>query len=119
MAKAGVIVIVAAGCVSTALCSGAIARSAPQCGVDGRGAIKRQGDLPPALRAAIPFAMADPGQPFQVTDVVQAGEKLPWYRLICAYPTKEGYTIEHERGGRGYSIGRTRFRHVDGAYVAQ
>ncbi|MBN8807753.1 MAG: hypothetical protein J0I47_05905 [Sphingomonas sp.] len=65
--------------------------------------------LPQAVQKALPYRLADPGQPFNVSDAIAKGDEArPFARLICGYPTKEGYVIERERGGRGYSVGSIR-----------
>lgn len=68
------------------------------------GALFRKADLPAAARAALPSPMADPDEPFQFGDVVRPGRALPFRRLICAEPTRRGYRVRVERGGRGYGI---------------
>ena len=83
---------------------------APQCSVANRPVAKRVEGLPPAVLKALPYRIANPQEPFRVTDVVSPGQRnLPWARLICGYSTPNGYIIEREQGGRGYNVGRILF----------
>jgi hypothetical protein len=47
------------------------------------------------------FAMANPGQKFQATDVVF--RKLPWRRLVFAGVQNDRWFVHYERGGRAHS----------------
>ncbi len=81
--------------------------AAPHCSVLDRPVATRKADLPIEVRKALPEPMADPGEPFHVSDAVLPGqERWPWSRLICGYVVPDGYVIERERGGRGYSVGK-------------
>ncbi|WP_147385544.1 hypothetical protein [Oleomonas cavernae] len=83
----------------------ASAKSPPACDIADPTVITRQADLPSAARAAIPFTMADPGEPFHVTDVISPGtEDEPFRRLICAYPYGGGLVIQYEQGGFAYGV---------------
>jgi hypothetical protein len=54
-----------------------------------------------SLKAAS-FSMADPGEKFQVTDVItEAG--LPNRRLVFAVRSSDHCLLHYERGGRGHS----------------
>jgi hypothetical protein len=79
----------------------------------------RQGDLPPLVRAAIPFEMANPGQPFQVTDGVLPGSRLPFRRMICAEQRNDVYVLHFEHGGIGYSVQSLTLRPGGDGYVAE
>jgi hypothetical protein len=46
--------------------------------------------------------MANPGEKFQITDVV-VDKKLPWNRLIFAALSSDKCIIHYERGGRAHS----------------
>ena len=95
-------------------------RPAPQCSEIGRSVARRMRDLPSGVQTAVPYRMADPTEPFHVTDVVGPGEaNWPWARLICGYPTPSGYVIEREQGGRGYNIGRLVLRSTPTGFVAE
>ena len=61
--------------------------------------------LPAAVRNALQdlfkdktLILADPGAPFQATDVVM-GTPLPWRRMIAAGSSKDHCVIYYERGG--------------------
>jgi hypothetical protein len=47
--------------------------------------------------------LADPGQPFQVTDVV-FDDTLPWRRLFWAVTDGHTYLVHYEAGGIGHSF---------------
>ncbi|HYX23758.1 MAG TPA: hypothetical protein VFC23_06360 [Thermoanaerobaculia bacterium] len=67
-------------------------------------AVKTWGELPADLRAALAAhwgedsRIADPGQPFQETDVVM-GKPLPWRRLVFAARSGKTCVIVYEHGG--------------------
>lgn len=87
--------------------------AAPVCTVADRPVARRLADLPPTVRAGLPKALAEPGASFRRTDFVGPGEQaLPTARLVCGYPTSDGYVVEREQGGRGYSVGLVRFRTI-------
>jgi len=48
------------------------------------------------------FALANPGEKYQVTDVVSEAE-LPFRRLVFAGANGDEWFIHYERGGRGHS----------------
>jgi hypothetical protein len=65
-------------------------------------AIKRVSDLPEPVRALLNGAMAEPGQPFNMSDFLDPS--LPNQRMIWAARLKDGrYVIHSERGGWGHS----------------
>jgi hypothetical protein len=47
------------------------------------------------------FALANPGQKYQVTDVV-VDRKLPFRRLVFAGVKDHNWLVHYERGGRGH-----------------
>ena len=62
--------------------------------------------IPPACKAAFAkatgessFALADPGAPYQSTDVVARGAKLPWRRLIHVGLSSDRCVLYYEIGG--------------------
>jgi hypothetical protein len=66
--------------------------------------IHHTADIPAPVRMAFDgpsFEMADPGQPFQVTDVIL--KRLPRRRLVFAGCSKVNCFIHYEAGGRGHS----------------
>src|SRR4051794_12966977 len=88
-----------------------------QCGA---GAMFRKADLPPQALAALDFRMADSNEPFQSTDAIPAGPRLPFRRLICAEPIPGGYLVRFEHGGIGYRIETMRLsRQAHGSFVAE
>lgn len=58
--------------------------------------------------------MADPGQPFQVTDVVM-DRSLPGRRLILAGQAKDLVVVHYERGGFAHQYKLVVLRVADGA----
>ena len=71
-------------------------------------AVHRWSDLPPEIRKRVsaPWhgeSIADPGQPFQVSDAV-VDPRLPWRRLIVAAHAANAWVIYYERGGIEHSF---------------
>ena len=69
--------------------------------------VRRVAEIPAAVRSAFAgadFEMANPGEPFQVTDVVM--EKLPWRRLVFAGCARSRCFLHYEKGGyaHGYYV---------------
>jgi hypothetical protein len=86
----------------------------------GSGSLFRKADLPPQAVAALHFAMADPDQPFQVSDDVPPGPRLPFRRLICASPIPGGYAVHYEYGGKGRGMSTTFLkRQADGSFIEE
>lgn len=68
--------------------------------------LHRVADLSPSVKFAFAsghFEMADPGQEYQVTDVVRPGTHLPWRRLVLAGCLKSRCFIHYEKGGIGHA----------------
>ena len=64
--------------------------------------VKRVSDLPEPVRALLNGPMAEPGQPFNISDA--ADSRLPNQRMIWAAQLNDGrYVIHYERGGWGHS----------------
>ena len=58
-----------------------------------------------SFTAGYVFDLAEPGEPFQVTDVVDAHSKpLPSRRLIWAAQLPGRYLVHYERGGYAHSF---------------
>src|SRR5882724_3444298 len=75
--------------------------------------IARTEDMPPNVKWAFSkftleptFALANPGEKYQVNDVVVMGQDLPWRRLLFAGREGNKWFIHYERGGRmrGYYV---------------
>lgn len=67
--------------------------------------LRRVADIPAAVRNALggaSFEMAEPGEPFQETDVVSRGRRLPSRRLIFAGCSAAKCFVHYEKGGRGH-----------------
>jgi hypothetical protein len=70
-------------------------------------------DLPPEALAAF-GELADRSEPFQLTDVVPPGQRLPFSRFVVATAHGCDLFLEYEHGGRGYGHETARFQFVDG-----
>ncbi len=81
-------------------------------------AVVHVADLPAAVRAKLPHPMADPGAPWQASDVVVT-EGLPFARLIRASHDGTTWTVDYERGGRGHSATRATFEQVGSVYTVR
>jgi hypothetical protein len=53
--------------------------------------------------------MADPGQPFQATDVI-VDKRLPGRRLIAAYGSADAWIVHYEAGGVAHTYNIAFFR---------
>lgn len=78
--------------------------------------LRTTADFPTGLKAAFAritnqseFALADPGAPYQSTDVIH-NPKLPFRRLVLAGRCQEFWFIHYEEGGRGHSYAVVLFR---------
>jgi hypothetical protein len=82
--------------------------------------VVRVADIPPAVMAAAaaargpdlggyPLEMADPGQPFQATDVI-VDKRLPGRRLIAAYASTAAWIVHYEAGGVAHTYHIAFFR---------
>jgi hypothetical protein len=88
--------------------------------------ISKTEDIPTTVKQAFskitrqpPFAMANPGQKFQVTDYVVDGT-LPWRRLAFAGVQDDKWFVHYERGGYAHSYYVVEFRadpHGDAHFV--
>ena len=69
--------------------------------------IARTEDMPPNVKRAFSqftfepsFALANPGEKYQVNDVVVMGQNLPFRRLLFAGREDNKWFIHYEKGGR-------------------
>lgn len=91
-----------------------------QCSVRDRLVATRKRDLPAAVLRAMPYRLADRGEPFRATDVVLPGqEEWPSARLICGYRIPGGYVVEREQGGIGYDIGKVVLRRTSTGFAVE
>lgn len=63
----------------------------------------RKADLPAGARDIL-FPMAERGQPFQVSDVIRPGPRLPFSRFISARQTGCSLSIRYEYGGIAHGV---------------
>jgi hypothetical protein len=63
----------------------------------------RLADLPAGAAAALGFPIAERGAPWNATDVVRPGPRLPFARFISAQGGGCTLTIRYERGGIAHS----------------
>lgn len=69
------------------------------CPLSGTQNYARKADLPAAAVAALGFPMAERGAPFQITDVILPGRRLPSARFIAARRTACTIALRYELGG--------------------
>jgi hypothetical protein len=69
------------------------------CSVHGRWSFPRLANLPRGALAALGFAMAERGAPFEATDDVSYGSRLPSARFIAASQRDCRLVIRYEQGG--------------------
>ena len=69
------------------------------CPFHGSGTFQRKADLPAGAAAALGFPMAERGAPFQATDVIMPGPRLPAARFVAARLTNCMLAIRYEHGG--------------------
>ena len=81
---------------------------------------KRKTDLPPPVLVLIAKvgAMADVGEPFEMTDAL-IGPPLPFQRFIAAQQSGCDLAINYEQGGRGYSHGLILLRQIGGDWMVR
>jgi hypothetical protein len=60
------------------------------------------------------LSMADPGQPFQHTDVIAPGARLPGRRLVFAGHAGDLAVVHYEAGGFAHTYSLVVFRVADG-----
>ena len=78
--------------------------------------IRTVSELPSAIVRSM-GALAEPGAPFNLTDVVTpATEHLPFKRLLYARGQGCGLEITYEQGGRGYARLKAVFVFENGAW---
>jgi hypothetical protein len=108
--------LIAFSAAFTSTCSAAVTKLSPedrkalQRGRESVRMIRSTGEIAPAVTRACAavildhkFEMANPGKPFQVTDVIST-PNLPWRRLIWV-ASIPGYDVVHyERGGIAHSF---------------
>ena len=71
----------------------------PACPFHGSGTFQRKADLPHGAAAALGFPMAERGTPFQATDVIMPGPRLPAARFVTARLANCTLAIRYEQGG--------------------
>lgn len=59
----------------------------------------RFADLPDQVRTLFRFPMAERGQPFQATDVLMPGPRLPSTRFVAARETGCSLRLDYQQGG--------------------
>jgi hypothetical protein len=93
--------IVLAGLALAALPAAAAAKGNehPACTLRGTHVYARRADVPRGALAALGIPMAERGQPFQATDVIMPGERLPGVRFAWARLDGCTLTIRYEQGG--------------------
>ena len=77
----------------------ATAKVSNACALHGTHNFQRKADLPAGAAAALGFPMAERGAPFQATDVIMPGPRLPAARFVAARLTNCTLVIRYEHGG--------------------
>ena len=79
-------------------------------------AIPTKRQLPPTAAAAF-GEMADEGQPFQETDVLPLGPRLPFSRFVSAQGRGCELVLDYEHGGRAHSRRTAHMRFDAGHWI--
>lgn len=87
------------------------------CTVRGSWSFPRKANLPRGAEAALGFAMAERGQPFQVSDAVGPGPLLPFARFIAARQSNCALQIRYEHGGIAHSFETALLEYRNGHWV--
>jgi hypothetical protein len=82
----------------------AATKGGPACAVHGSWAFPRKANLPRGAEAALGFAMAERGQPFEVSDAVGPGPLLPFARFMSARQNGCMLEIRYEHGGIAHTF---------------
>jgi hypothetical protein len=95
--------------VAIALAAGAAPPAAPAprdgaCLLHGTRSFARKSDLPRGALAALGFPMAERGAPFQVSDAIGPGPRLPFARFVAARLSACSLTIRYEHGGIAHTF---------------
>jgi hypothetical protein len=90
----------------------------PPCDLTGS-VLLRQSELPRAALAALPFRMADRGEPFEISGRMGPGLDVPRERMICAKRIGFDYLIRFEEGWFRYSVETIFLRRMPGGYFRQ
>jgi hypothetical protein len=75
----------------------------PDCTNSNVQTFERKAELPEGVQSVLGFEMADRGEPFQKTDTILSGPRLPVRRFISARLQGCDLGLQYEIGGRGYS----------------
>jgi hypothetical protein len=77
-------------------------------------------ELPPGVRAVL-FPMAERGRPFQVSDALRPGPRLPFSRFVSAQQHGCALALRYEYGGRahGFATAQLELRGRDWVMVRQ
>jgi hypothetical protein len=74
------------------------------CPVRGSWTFPRKANLPSGAAAALGFPLAERGAPFQVSDSIGPGSRLPFDRFVLAHQTDCILTIRYEHGGIAHTF---------------
>ena len=81
------------------LATSAAAWAEPACPLRGSRSYARKADLPQGVVQALGFRMAERGAPFQATDVIGPGPRLPGARFVAARQIACRLALRYEQGG--------------------
>lgn len=80
------------------------AKGGAACSVRGSWTFARKASLPSGAAAALGFPMAERGAPFQVSDAIGPGPRLPFDRFVLATQRDCILTIRYEHGGIAHTF---------------
>ena len=75
----------------------------PACDAEAARSFARLADLPPGAGAALGFAIAESGAPWQASDAAGAGRMRPSARFIAARQAGCRLAVRYEQGGIAHS----------------
>jgi hypothetical protein len=109
-----ILVVLAASAASQA-CAASSDRQT--CSVHGNWTFPRKANLPRGAEAALGFAMAERGHPFEVSDAVGPGPMLPFARFIAARQHDCSLEIRYEHGGIAHTFQTALLHYRDRRWV--
>jgi hypothetical protein len=80
------------------------AKGGAACSVRGSWTFPRKANLPSGAAAALGFPMAERGAPFQVSDSIGPGPRLPFDRFVLATQRDCMLAIRYEHGGIAHTF---------------
>jgi len=93
--------------------------SGPSCTKAGPSVVSRVTELPSSILRDYRLGIRSPGESFSKVDGVGPfwDPNRPRIRLICGYPTQDGYVVEHEFGSVAYGDRAAVYRKTAAGYA--